>query len=203
MFDIEPEQKPSRDFRITEAHRIGQGGLHEKARDNIAAIRLLNTLEAENREATGDEKPVLARYVGWGGMPNVFAYNPPGEWEDMAAEVEELLTPSEYESARASTPNAHFTSPEVIAAIWSALQRLGLGKDAQILEPAMGVGHFFGLMPESMQGVRRTRNASPRRSRTAPIASTRTTPSASSRWASTASLSMNRTFTKTSASPRR
>jgi hypothetical protein len=64
VFDIEPEEKPSRDFRITGAHRIGQGGLHQKARDNIAAIRLLKTLEAENREATDDEKPVIARYVG-------------------------------------------------------------------------------------------------------------------------------------------
>ncbi len=66
VFDIEPEEKPSHDFRITDAHRIGQGGLQEKARDNIAAIRLLKTLEAENREATEDEKPALARYVGWG-----------------------------------------------------------------------------------------------------------------------------------------
>jgi hypothetical protein len=71
VLDVEPEEKPSRDFRITGAHRIGQGGLHEKARDNIAAIRLLKALEAENREATEDEKSALARYVGWGGMPNV------------------------------------------------------------------------------------------------------------------------------------
>jgi N12 class adenine-specific DNA methylase len=156
IFDIEPEPKPSRDFRITDAHRIGQGSLHEKARDNIAAIRLLKTLEAENREADDDEKPVLARYVGWGGIPNVFGYAPPGEWRTTAAAVKELLTGPEYESARASTPNAHFTSPQVIEAIWSGLHRLGLGKGAQILEPAMGVGHFLGLMPESMQGGHRT-----------------------------------------------
>ena len=78
VLDIEPEEKPSRDFRITDAHRIGQGSLHEKARDNIAAIRLLKTLEAENRDATDDEKAVLARYVGWGAMPNVFGLLPAG-----------------------------------------------------------------------------------------------------------------------------
>ena len=76
--DIEPEEKPSRDFRITDAHRIGQGGLHEKARDNIAAIRLLKVLESENRDATDEEKAVLARYVGWGGMANASsAHYPP------------------------------------------------------------------------------------------------------------------------------
>jgi N12 class adenine-specific DNA methylase len=156
VLDIEPEEKPSRDFRITGAHWIGQGGLHEKARDNIAAIRLLKTLEAENREATEDEKPVLARYVGWGGMPNVFGHHPPQEWRSTATAVKDLLSEEEYQSARASTPNAHFTSPRVIEAIWSGLHRLGLSKGEQILEPAMGVGHFFGLMPESMQGGHRT-----------------------------------------------
>jgi N12 class adenine-specific DNA methylase len=156
VFDIEPEAKPSRDFRITSVHRIGQGGLHEKARDNIAAIRLLKTLEAENRAATDDEKPVLARYVGWGAMPNVFGYASPDEWRSTADALKELLTAEEYQSARASTPNAHFTSPQVIEAIWTGLRHLGLGNGVQILEPAMGVGHFFGLMPDSMQGGHRT-----------------------------------------------
>src|SRR5579863_3839073 len=128
ILDIEPEEKPSCDFQITAAHRIGQGGLHQKARDNIDAIRLLKTLEAENREATDDEKPVLARYVGWGAMPNVFGHIPPGEWRNTAGAVKELLTGPEFESARASTPNAHFTSPAVIDAIWTGLQRIGLGK---------------------------------------------------------------------------
>jgi hypothetical protein len=130
--------------------------LHEKAQGNIAAIRLLKTLEAENRDATDEEKAVLARYVGWGGMPNVFGYAPPEEWRNTARGVKELLTESEYESARASTPNAHYTTPMVIEAIWSGLRRLGMGKGAQILEPAMGVGNFLGLMPESMQGGHRT-----------------------------------------------
>jgi len=130
--------------------------LHEKAQGNIAAIRLLKSLEADNREATDEEKALLARYVGWGGMPNVFGYAPPDEWRNTAGAVRDLLTDAEYASARASTPNAHFTSPQVIEAIWSGLRHLGLGKGAQILEPAMGVGHFFGLMPDSMQGGHRT-----------------------------------------------
>ena len=156
VLDIEPEQRPSRDFRITAATRIGQGSLQEKARDNLGAIRLLKTLEAENREAADEEKLVLARYVGWGAMPNVFGHYPPEEWRSTAGAVRELLTGPELESARASTPNAHYTSPPVIEAIWSGLQHLGLGRGAQILEPAMGVGHFFGLMPESMEGGHRT-----------------------------------------------
>jgi len=156
VLDIEPEEKPSRDFRITGAHRIGQGGLHEKARDNMASIRLLKTVEAENRDATEDEKAILSLYAGWGAMPNVFGYTPAEEWRSTARAVKELLTDEEYQSARASTPNAHYTSPQVIEAIWNALRRLGLGLGSQILEPAMGVGHFFGLMPESMEGGHRT-----------------------------------------------
>src|SRR5208282_3882534 len=115
-------------------HGIGQGGLHEKAQGNIAAIRLLKTLEAENRDATNDEKAVLARYVGWGAMPNVFGYYPPADWRNTAEAVKELLTDEEYQSARASTPNAHYTSPQVIEAIWNGLQHMGLGNGAQILE---------------------------------------------------------------------
>jgi N12 class adenine-specific DNA methylase len=122
--------------------------MHEKARGNVAAIRLLKTLEAENRDATDDEKAVLARYVGWGAMSNAFDPYQPGEWKQTAKDVKALLTDEEYESARASTPNAHFTSPMVIAAIWEGLQHTGLTSGAQILEPSMGVGHFFGLMPE-------------------------------------------------------
>jgi hypothetical protein len=156
VFDVEPEEKPSRDFRITRAHRIGQGSLHEKARDNIAAIRLVKNLEAENREATENEKAILSLYVGWGALPNIFALYPPDEWRGLARTIKELLTAPEFDSARASTPNAHYTSALVIEAIWSGLNRLGLGSGAQILEPAMGVGHFFGLMPESMEASHRT-----------------------------------------------
>jgi len=136
-------------------HRIGQGGLHEKAQDNVAAIRLLKTLEAENREATDSEKAVLARYVGWGALANsIFGHCVAPEWRNTAGQVKSLLTDDEYASARASTPNAHFTSPMVISAIWDAMHRMGIAEDAQVLEPAMGVGHFLGLQPESIQGHR-------------------------------------------------
>ena len=143
----EPEKAPSRDFRITAAHRIGQGGLREKAGDNIAAIRILKQLEAENRDAMDTERALLARYTGWGAMANAFRPAPPPEWEQTARELRELLSDSEYASARASTPNAHFTSPMVIAAMWDAMRRFGF-EGGTILEPSMGVGHFFGLMPE-------------------------------------------------------
>ncbi len=156
VLDIDAEERPSRDFRITPSHRIGQGSLHEKARDNISAIRLLRALEAANRDATDDEKTVLSRYVGWGALSNVFGHHQPEEWRSTARTVKELLTGPEFESARASTPNAHYTSPIVIEAIWNALDRFRLERGAQILEPAMGVGHFFGLMPESLQSGHRT-----------------------------------------------
>ena len=158
--DIEPEpaaRPPPRDFRITGAHRIGQGGLKEKARDNIAAIRTLRLIEDEGREPREAEKAVLARYSGWGALSNVFHPYPRSDWEDIAREIRQLLTPEEYDSARGSTPNAHFTSPMVIGAMWEAMERFGLGASAQILEPSMGVGHFFGLMPEYLlPGCRRT-----------------------------------------------
>ena len=148
--DPEPTLSPSRDFRINESHRIGQGSLREKARDNLAAIRVLKKLEGENHDATDEEKRILSRYVGWGAMSAAFDWQPPPEWKQVAQDIKELLTPDEYESARASTPNAHFTSPMVISAIWQAMQRLGIPKGAQILEPAMGVGHFLGMMPDEL-----------------------------------------------------
>jgi N12 class adenine-specific DNA methylase len=100
---------------------------------------------------------VLVKYVGWGAMPNVFAPQPPEEWQGIASELKDLLKPEEYASARASTPNAHYTSPEVVHAIWQAVGRFGLQPGAHILEPSVGVGHFFGLMPETLHsGTRRT-----------------------------------------------
>ena len=155
--DPEPTLFPSRDFRINESHRIGQGTSREKARDNLAAIRALKKLEGENRDATEEEKRILSRYVGWGAMSSAFDWHPPAEWAQIAREVKEALTPEEYESARASTPNAHFTSPMVISGIWKAMQRLGIPKGPEILEPSLGVGHFLGLMPEELlQGSHRT-----------------------------------------------
>src|SRR6266568_5899404 len=154
----EPEIQPSRDFRITEAHGVGLGGLHEKANANIAAIRLVKTLEAENRDATNEEKAILVRYCGWGALAGVFevGYRRKPEWNAVATDLEQLLTSEEYESARATTPNAHFTSPLVIQAIWDGLEKLGLGENIEVLEPAMGIGHFFGCMPEAMNGGHRT-----------------------------------------------
>src|SRR5205823_6888559 len=103
----EPETRVSRDFRITEAHGVGTGGLHEKANANITAIRLLKTLEAENRDATDAEKGILVRYAGWGALAQVFEYvyylKP--EWKTAATELKSLLTEEEYDSARATTPN--------------------------------------------------------------------------------------------------
>jgi N12 class adenine-specific DNA methylase len=157
----EPEQQPSRDFRIRPEHKVGAGSLHEKAKANLAAIRLLQALEHENRDATDEEKAVLVRYTGWGALAQVF--EPHGwrrneqwrkEWGALAAELEELLPPDseEYKAARASTPNAHYTSPMVASAVWECLQRLGVPAGSEVLEPAMGTGNFLGLMP--MEGRR-------------------------------------------------
>jgi hypothetical protein len=130
--------------------------LKQKAQANLAAIRTLKTIEAENRPATPEEKAVLVKYTGWGAMPNAFAAEPPRDWRTVANELRDALTAEEYTSARASTPNAHYTSPEVIQGIWQAMERFGLQPGAQILEPSVGVGHFFGLMPEGLHaGTRR------------------------------------------------
>jgi len=100
---------------------------------------------------------VLVKYAGWGAMPNAFEPHPPREWQSVATELKDVLSAEEYASARASTPNAHYTSPQVIHAIWQAMERFGLQPGARILEPSMGVGHFFGMMPEGLYpGTRRT-----------------------------------------------
>lgn len=155
--NAQPESSLAHDLRITAAHGIGEGSLRQKAQANLAAIRVLTRIEADNRPATPEEKGVLVRYNGWGAIPNAFAVQPPPEWQGVADELKELLTADEYASARASTPNAHYTSPEVIQAIWRAMERFGLQPGAQIIEPSVGVGHFFGLMPENLHtGTTRT-----------------------------------------------
>ena len=113
----EPRPAPTltRDLRITGAHGIGDGSLKQKAQANLAAIRTLKAIEAEDREATPAEKAALVKYTGWGAMPNAFAPHPSREWQSVADELSELLTADEYASARASTPNAHYTSPEVVS----------------------------------------------------------------------------------------
>src|SRR5437588_602200 len=157
----EPEPEPARltrDFRITDAHQIGVGGLNEKARANVAAIRLLKDIEAAHRDASDEEKASLVRYAGWGALAQVFEPEErlKHEWQAAATELTALLTEQEYTSARATTPNAHFTSPLVISAIWNGLGKLGVTGCLDVLEPAVGVGHFFGLMPAALQGGYRT-----------------------------------------------
>jgi SAM-dependent methyltransferase len=137
-------------YRITEADRIGEGGLKQKYRQNVAAIRTLRQIEAESRSPTPDEKSVLAKYVGWGGLPQVFATpDEAPQWRAEQEELDSLLEPEELKSARATVLNAHYTSPTVIRGMYGALDRLGF-KHGRILEPACGLGHFFGLMPEAM-----------------------------------------------------
>lgn len=137
-------------YRISDNDKLGTGSLKAKCRGNIAAIELLKRLEAEARPATQDEKRILVRYVGWGGLPQVFdAWNE--DWKAERERLEQLLTPKELDSARATTLNAHYTSPVVIRAMYAAAQRFGF-EHGRILEPACGLGHFIGLMPDEMHG---------------------------------------------------
>ena len=136
-------------FRITDDH-LGEGGAKTKYGWNVAAIRLLQRLENENRYAVSEEQEILHRFVGWGGLPQAFDdQNAP--WSKEYAELKDLLSGEEYDSARASTLNAHYTSPVVIKAIYTALEGLGF-HTGNVLEPACGVGNFLGLLPESMEG---------------------------------------------------
>lgn len=136
-------------YRITDADRLGVGSLKQKCRDNLAAIALLKELESDARSASDEEKKILVRYVGWGGLPQVFdPFNK--EWASQGEQLERLLTPEEFESARATTLNAHYTAPVVIRAMYSALRRFGF-EQGRILEPACGLGHFIGLMPDELR----------------------------------------------------
>ncbi len=146
--DREEPERNQNNHRITDADRIGSGSLKQKCRHNLAAIELLKSLEAESRPATTEEKQKLVRYVGWGGLPQVFdAQN--DEWQAERAQLESLLTPDELDSARATTLNAHYTSPVIIRAMYTALQRFGF-EGGRILEPACGLGHFIGAMPDEL-----------------------------------------------------
>jgi hypothetical protein len=144
------ESLNANNYRIRAEDALGHGSLKQKCRDNFAAIELAHRLDAEAREATEDEKRVLVKYVGWGGIPQVFADQSSSEWAAERERLNELLTTEEYESARASTLNAHYSSVTVISAIYDAARRLGF-EHGRVLEPALGVGHFFGLMPVEMQ----------------------------------------------------
>lgn len=144
----EPQEKHN--FRITEETEIGAGGLKTKFRDNIAAIETLKKIERENRLATPDEQEILAKYVGWGGLSQAFDSGN-GAWTNEYKQLRELLTDDEYKAAAESTLNAHYTSPEVIGAMYKALDNFGF-ESGNVLEPSMGVGNFFGCLPEKMRG---------------------------------------------------
>ena len=138
-------------FHITDDH-LGEGGAKQKYARNIEAIRTLFKLEEEHRGATAEEQQVLSQYVGWGGLADAFD---PGKdsWAKEYAELKGLLSEDEYSAARSSTLNAHYTSPTVIRGIYDAVERMGF-RSGNILEPSMGVGNFFGMLPDTMQNSR-------------------------------------------------
>ena len=142
---------PAGNFHITDDH-LGEGGAKQKYARNIEAIRTLFKLEQEHRGATAEEQQVLSQYVGWGGLADAFD---PGKdsWAKEYAELKGLLSEDEYAAARSSTLNAHYTSPTVIRGIYDAVERMGF-RSGNILEPSMGVGNFFGMLPDTMQDSR-------------------------------------------------
>lgn len=144
---VKPAEKIN--FRITD-DALGHGGPKTKFRMNIDAIQTLKAIESEQRLATANEQEVLSRYVGWGGCADAFDETKEN-WSSEYAELKDLLTEEEYESARASVLNAHYTSPAVIKAIYKAIENMGF-RTGNILEPSCGIGNFFGLLPESMAG---------------------------------------------------
>ena len=141
--------RDAQNFHITD-DALGIGGAKAKFRANMAAIRLLQELEFEGLQASPEQQEILSHYVGWGGLADAFDENKPN-WADEFAELYATLSPEEYAAARASTLNAHYTSPTVIKAIYEAVGNMGF-QSGNILEPSMGVGNFFGLLPEQMQG---------------------------------------------------
>ena len=144
-------RRNAENFRITDDH-LGEGGPKAKFQANVEAIKLLKYLEETTGQATPEQQQVLSRYVGWGGLAD--AFDPDKEsWSKEYAQLKELLTPEEYAAARASTLNAHYTSPTVIRAIYEVVGRMGF-ETGNILEPSCGVGNFFGMLPEEMQNSR-------------------------------------------------
>ena len=140
---------PAQNFRITD-DLLGTGGAKAKFRANMDTINLLKELEFDGRQVTPEEQNILSKYVGWGGLADAFDESK-DNWKDEFAELYATLSPEEYAAARASTLNAHYTSPTVIKAIYEAVGNMGF-QTGNILEPSMGVGNFFGLLPEQMQG---------------------------------------------------
>ena len=149
--NAEPAPEPAGNFHITDDH-LGEGGAKQKYARNIEAIRTLFKLEDEHRGATAEEQQVLSQYVGWGGLADAFD---PGKdsWAKEYAELKGLLSEDEYAAARSSTLNAHYTSPVVIRSIYDAVEKMGF-QSGNILEPSMGAGNFFGMLPTSMADSR-------------------------------------------------
>ena len=143
--------EPAGNFRITD-EKLGAGGPKQKFARNIEAIKTLFTLEQEHRGATAEEQQVLSQYVGWGGLADAFDPDK-SSWAKEYTELKGLLSEEEYKAARGSVLNAHYTSPTVIRAIYDAVERMGF-RTGNILEPSMGVGNFFGMLPESMADSR-------------------------------------------------
>ena len=144
-------RRNAKNFRITDEH-LGEGGPKAKFQANVNAIRLLKELEAAGQQASPEQQEVLSRYVGWGGLADAFDPEKPA-WALEYAQLKGLLTPEEYAAARSSTLNAHYTSPTVIQAIYEAVGRMGF-ETGNILEPSMGAGNFFGMLPEKMRNSR-------------------------------------------------
>ena len=149
--NAEPAPEPAGNFHITDDD-LGVGGPKQKYARNIEAIRTLFQLEQKHRGATAEEQQVLSQYVGWGGLADAFDPNK-DSWAKEYAELKGLLSEDEYAAARSSTLNAHYTSPTVIRSIYDAVERMGF-QSGNILEPSMGVGNFFGMLPGSMADSR-------------------------------------------------
>ena len=149
----EPTNVPAINFKIDADLELGKGGEVGKFNDNVAAIRALKLIESERRRATPEEQRTLARWVGWGGLASAFPNPETGKfkdgWEKRGNELRELLTPSEYQAARRSTRNAHFTSETVVGFMWDAVRKLGY-RGGLALESSMGSGNFLGLMPDDI-----------------------------------------------------
>ena len=149
--NAEPVPEAAGNFHITDDN-LGVGGPKQKFARNIEAIHTLRTLEQEHRGATAEEQQVLSQYVGWGGLADVFDPNKEN-WSAEYTQLKGLLSEDEYAAARSSTLNAHYTSPVVIRSIYDAVEKIGF-RSGNILEPSMGVGNFFGMLPDSMADSR-------------------------------------------------
>ena len=149
--EVVPDKGNAVNFHISN-DALGVGTPKEKFHRNVQAIKLLEQIEGEHRYATPQEQEVLSQYVGWGGLADAFDENKPN-WTAEYQELKNLLSPEEYRMARESTLNAHYTSPAIIRSMYDAIEKMGFTK-GNVLEPSMGIGNFFGMMPDSMKESR-------------------------------------------------